>query len=155
MVETNDQIQTDSNGTYRMRARVGHTLRFTYYLHLTEEIQIHQDQDLYNFTLVYNPTYARSCGLCHRHKRESMILGRIAPEPVVEKPVDSTAVVQFKGTVLDDTGLPLPGVNILVKEQTKAYSKTLTVTLRSSYRRTKARTELCGLCHSRSDCSRA
>ena len=57
IVETNDQIQTDSNGTYRLRARVGHTLRFTYYLHLTEEIQVHPDQDLYNFTLVYNPQH--------------------------------------------------------------------------------------------------
>ena len=116
IVETNDQIQTDSNGTYRLRARVGHTLRFTYYLHLTEEIQVHPDQDLYNFTLVYNPQHMPEVVVCATGiKRESMILGRIAPEPVVEKPVDSTAVITFKGTVLDDTGLPLPGVNILVK----------------------------------------
>ncbi|GEM_PF-2693037 len=57
ILETNDQIQTDNKGTYRLKAQVGHTLRFSSYLYLTEEIQVHEYQDIYSFALQYSPEY--------------------------------------------------------------------------------------------------
>ena len=57
ILETNDQIQTDNKGTYRLKAQVGHTLRFSSYLYLTEEIQVHEHQDIYSFALQYSPEH--------------------------------------------------------------------------------------------------
>ncbi|MDC7997886.1 carboxypeptidase-like regulatory domain-containing protein [Gilvibacter sediminis] len=57
ILETNDQIQTDNKGTYRLKAQVGHTLRFSSYLYLTEEIQVHEHQDVYSFALQYSPEH--------------------------------------------------------------------------------------------------
>ena len=57
ILETNDQIQTDNKGTYRLKVQVGHTLRFSSYLYLTEEIQVHEHQDIYSFALQYSPEH--------------------------------------------------------------------------------------------------
>lgn len=57
ILETNDQIQTDNKGTYRLKAQVGHTLRFSSYLYLTEEIQVNEYQDIYSFAMQYSPEH--------------------------------------------------------------------------------------------------
>ncbi len=48
-------------------------------------------------------------------RTKTVIVGRIATEP--EKKIEEKVVTIYtKGTVTDDTGLPLPGANVIIKE---------------------------------------
>ena len=53
--ESNDQIQTDINGTYRLKVRIGNTLNFSYMGFLTEEFTVNAVQDVYDFVLEKDP----------------------------------------------------------------------------------------------------
>lgn len=122
ILETNDQIQTDNKGTYRLKAQVGHTLRFSSYLYLTEEIQVHEYQDIYNFALQYSPEHLPEVVVVAQAiKRVSLTLGGVLQrEDPMEKQVDSDTIKTVRGNIIDDTDLPLPGVAVVIRGTTQS-----------------------------------
>jgi hypothetical protein len=120
ILETNDQIQTDNKGTYRLKAQVGHTLRFSSYLYLTEEIQVHEHQDIYSFALQYSPEHLPEVVVVAQAiKRVSVTLGGVLQlEEPMEKQVDNDTVKTVRGNIIDDTDLPLPGVAVVIRGTT-------------------------------------
>lgn len=122
ILETNDQIQTDNKGTYHLKAEVGHTLRFSSYLYLTEEIQVHEYQDIYNFALQYSPEHLPEVVVVAQAiKRVSLTLGGVLQrEDPMEKQVDSDTIKTVRGNIIDDTDLPLPGVAVVIRGTTQS-----------------------------------
>lgn len=139
VVETNDQIQTDNKGTYRLRVRSGQTLQFTYIGFLSVEHKVNEVQDVYDFVLEQDPQFETDAKvlMCSgirvtEELTTPMIIqnGLVVEEfeemgEVLEVKVENDSTKQdslgprlVRGNITDDTGLPLPGVNVVVRGTT-------------------------------------
>lgn len=104
--ETKTREWTNKNGEYRIVTLDNEKLLFNIKDHDTKEIQLDSSSKTIDILLNSQATY------------ETSILGNIAyiPEETIKT---DTLSFTTKGNVTDDTGLPLPGANIIIKGTSK------------------------------------
>ncbi len=99
--ETNTRAWTNKNGEYEIYTLDKEVLAFTKENYITQEIRL-RNKAIENVIMD---------SVAHI---QTSILGKIAIQPE-NKIEEKAAVLTTKGTVTDDTGLPLPGANVIIK----------------------------------------
>jgi len=100
--ETEAQTWTNKNGEYEIYTLDKEWLTFSRENFGTQKIQLN------------NKSESRNIYLMSDSQIKPIVVGRIAVEPE-KKRVEKEAVIYTKGTVTDDTGLQLPGANVIIK----------------------------------------
>ena len=100
--ESETRAWTNKNGEYEIYTLDREWLSFNKENYETQKIQLSNTSEIKNIILK------------SEIEIKSMLLGKIAVQPIKDnQPLES--IIKTKGIVTDDTGLPLPGVNILIK----------------------------------------
>ena len=100
--ETEAQTWTNKNGEYEIYTLDKEWLTFSRENFGTQKIQLN------------NKSESRNIYLMSDSQIKPIVVGRIAFEPE-KKIVEKASAIYTNGTVTDDTGLPLPGVNVIIK----------------------------------------
>ncbi|MDC8000305.1 carboxypeptidase-like regulatory domain-containing protein [Aequorivita todarodis] len=104
--ETEAQTWTNKNGEYEIYTLDKEWLTFSKENFETQKIQLN------------NKSEARNIYLISDSQIQPILLGRIAVAPKKEEVIKEYSF-HTKGTVTDDTGLPLPGVTVIIKGTSK------------------------------------
>ena len=100
--ETEAQTWTNKKGEYEIYTLDKEWLTFSKENFETQKIQLNHQSEIRNIYLMSNS------------QSPPILLGKIAVAPQKEEVINGYSV-NTKGTVTDDTGLPLPGANIMIK----------------------------------------
>jgi len=104
--ETKAQTWTNKKGEYEIYTLDKEWLTFSRENYGTQKIQLN------------NKSESRNIYLMSDRQLKPIVVGRIAVGP--EKKIEEKATAIYtKGTVTDDTGLPLPGTNVIIKGTSK------------------------------------